>query len=322
MLYIDNPVGAGFSFTKNVNGFVTSEDDVARDLYSALSQFFQVFSDYANNDFYVTGESYAGKYIPAISYKIHQENQVSGNKKINLKGLAIGDGAIDPLIMFTHYSELLYWTAFADQDEVLAVKKYEDTIRRGIEAKDWITAFRAFDEFMNGDFYPYPTYYTNITGTTNYFNFGDPNYPPNPYPAYLQQTAVRSALHVGTYGYQDYNQTTEFYLMHDWMKSVAHLMPTLLNNYKVMTYNGQYDIILGPPAAEKYYRTMDWDGKNDYLRAKKKLWSPPTAPVAGYVRSARNYRQVVLLHAGHMVPADQPLAAYDMITRFVDGVPF
>jgi len=27
-----------------------------------LTQFFQVFPDYAKNDFYVTGESYGGKY--------------------------------------------------------------------------------------------------------------------------------------------------------------------------------------------------------------------------------------------------------------------
>ncbi len=41
MLYIDNPVGTGFSFTDSVAGFVQNENDVARDLYSALTQFFQ-----------------------------------------------------------------------------------------------------------------------------------------------------------------------------------------------------------------------------------------------------------------------------------------
>ena len=42
---------------------------------------------FQDNDFYVTGESYAGKYIPAISYKIHQANQDLNEKekKINFK---------------------------------------------------------------------------------------------------------------------------------------------------------------------------------------------------------------------------------------------
>ncbi|XP_006506682.1 probable serine carboxypeptidase CPVL isoform X4 [Mus musculus] len=56
MLYIDNPVGTGFSFTDHFQGYATSEDDVAQDLYSALIQFFTLFPEYAKNDFYVTGE--------------------------------------------------------------------------------------------------------------------------------------------------------------------------------------------------------------------------------------------------------------------------
>ena len=42
---------------------------------------------FQDNDFFVTGESYAGKYIPAISYKIHQANKDLEEKerKINFK---------------------------------------------------------------------------------------------------------------------------------------------------------------------------------------------------------------------------------------------
>ena len=57
---------------------------MASDLYEALQQFFTLFPDLRKNDFYVTGESYAGKYVPAISYKIHTENP-KANKKINFK---------------------------------------------------------------------------------------------------------------------------------------------------------------------------------------------------------------------------------------------
>ena len=41
-------------------------------------------------------QSYAGKYIPAIGYKIHMSNKNSSKLFINLKGLAIGDGLCDP----------------------------------------------------------------------------------------------------------------------------------------------------------------------------------------------------------------------------------
>jgi len=322
LLYIDNPVGAGWSFTSSTAGYVTDQEQVADNLYSALVQFFQVFPDYSGNDFYVTGESYAGKYVPSISHRIFLEN-TRGNGKINLKGLAIGDGATDPLTMFTGYSDLLYYVGLADEREAAHMKSVEARIVNLINAERYVDAFGLFDEMLNGDFFPYHTYYTNITGSTNYFNLGDPVYPPNPYPSFFNLTSTRAALHVGTYGYWDYNQTVESYLISDWMRSVADVMPDLLNNYKVLVYNGQLDIILGVALAEKYYRTIPWDGQVEYLSAKKTIWQAPgESTIAGYVRAVRNFRQVVVRGAGHMVPADQPTRAYDMITRFVENIPF
>ena len=48
-------VGTGYSFSDQ-GGLSTTEYEVAENLYSCLSQFFTVFSDYQNNDFYITGE--------------------------------------------------------------------------------------------------------------------------------------------------------------------------------------------------------------------------------------------------------------------------
>jgi vitellogenic carboxypeptidase-like protein len=98
LLFIDNPVGTGFSFTSHEQGYARSQDDVARDLYNALTQFFQIYSEYASNPFYVSGESYAGKYVPSITYRIHVENQNPHVKtRINLKGMTIGNGLCDPV---------------------------------------------------------------------------------------------------------------------------------------------------------------------------------------------------------------------------------
>jgi vitellogenic carboxypeptidase-like protein len=108
LLFIDNPVCTGYSFTSNDSGYARSQDDVARDLYSALTQFFQIYTDYANNPFIVTGESYAGKYVPSITYKIHVENQNPQVKvRINLAGLSMGNGWTDPYRQYT-YGPLLY----------------------------------------------------------------------------------------------------------------------------------------------------------------------------------------------------------------------
>ena len=61
MLYIDQPAGTGFSFTDDIRGYAKNQYDVSKDLYEALSQFYQLCPGLLQNDFFVTGESYGGK---------------------------------------------------------------------------------------------------------------------------------------------------------------------------------------------------------------------------------------------------------------------
>ena len=105
MIYIDNPTGTGFSHTGSA-GLVTDQDEVATDLYELLTQFFTMFPEYQPNDFFVFGESYAGKYVPTISRKIHDENPTAAIP-INFKGLGIGNGAMDP-VNTDLYADFLY----------------------------------------------------------------------------------------------------------------------------------------------------------------------------------------------------------------------
>lgn len=65
-----------------------------------------VHPDMADRDFYVTGESYAGHYVPAVSNRLfHEMKKPSAGKKINFKGFAIGNGLTDPGIQYGAYSD-------------------------------------------------------------------------------------------------------------------------------------------------------------------------------------------------------------------------
>lgn len=56
LLYIDNPVGTGFSFVDKDEGYAKNEVDVGNDLYNALLQFYTLFPNQQKNKFYVTGK--------------------------------------------------------------------------------------------------------------------------------------------------------------------------------------------------------------------------------------------------------------------------
>jgi serine carboxypeptidase-like clade 4 len=67
--------------------------------------------------FFVTGESYAGHYIPAISSRIIQANQNKEGLPINIQGSAIGNGWVDPYIQYGAYAEFAYdfYITFCDK---------------------------------------------------------------------------------------------------------------------------------------------------------------------------------------------------------------
>lgn len=321
MLYIDNPVGTGFSFTNSSKGLSTDENHVATNLYSALTQFFKVFNDYQKNDFYITGESYAGKYIPAIGYKIHHENP-KAHLKINLVGLILGDALIDPEHMVSGYGELVYQFGLATRAEAdFIIDKTKEAVKY-IQKGDFEQAFAIFDFLVNGDIYPYPTYFFNVTGTTDYYNYLRTESPEEfgYYVPFINTTSTRKAIHVGKNAFHDNNPDVEMALLNDIMASMAYNFSVLLDNYKVLLYNGNLDIIVGAPLTEDFMRQLKWSGQSDYLKATKQVWRVKSSDkeVAGYIRHAKKLQQVVVRNAGHIVPFDQPERALAMVKNFID----
>merc|ERR1711871_984542 len=102
LVYIDQPAGTGFSYGL---GMDKNEDGVSRDMYSFLQVFFKAHPQYAANDFFVVGESYAGHYVPATTHQIwaNNKNLPNGAIKINLKGVAVGNGLTEPTIQYEYY---------------------------------------------------------------------------------------------------------------------------------------------------------------------------------------------------------------------------
>ena len=63
MLWIDQPTGVGFSYGDS-GDYDHDEKGVRDDMYFFLQAFFKAHPEYAQNDFYVFGESYGGHYAP------------------------------------------------------------------------------------------------------------------------------------------------------------------------------------------------------------------------------------------------------------------
>ncbi|XP_017215598.1 serine carboxypeptidase-like 26 isoform X3 [Daucus carota subsp. sativus] len=88
LLFVESPVGVGFSYTNTSSDLDILDDQfVAEDTYNFLVNWLQRYSQWSSHDFYISGESYAGHYVPQLAELIHNRNKdISENPFINLKG--------------------------------------------------------------------------------------------------------------------------------------------------------------------------------------------------------------------------------------------
>lgn len=325
LIYIDNPVGTGFSFTDSEDGYAKNEIDVGNNLYEGMKQFYQLFPELRSNEFFISGESYAGKYVPALGHAILKMSKKSTEKPhINLKGLAIGNGLSDPRHQLK-YSSYLYQLGLIDLN---GEKLMHDLEQRGIKCinqKDFECAFNVFDELINMDQLPSGSVFKNLTGFNMYFNYlkTDDDGSGDVMGEFLQLPSTRKCIHVGnnTFHDTDKENKVEIHLKLDVMDSVTTWVSELLSNYKLLIYNGQLDIIVAYPLTESYLQRLKFSGSDEYKTAKRMIWKVD-GEIAGYVKTAGNLTECLVRNAGHMAPADQPKWVLDMILRFTTGKGF
>ncbi|KAK6159381.1 hypothetical protein DH2020_006695 [Rehmannia glutinosa] len=88
ILFLESPAGVGFSYSNTTSDYVTGDTRTAADSYTFLVNWFERFPEYKTRDFYITGESYAGHYVPQLAQLIMNNNKITNQTVINLKGIA------------------------------------------------------------------------------------------------------------------------------------------------------------------------------------------------------------------------------------------
>ncbi|CAG8631622.1 22555_t:CDS:10 [Dentiscutata erythropus] len=103
LLFVDQPVGSGFSFTFNSSNYLRNFTSESTGFLSFLDAFITIFPEFAQEEMYIAGGNYAGTLISYVASAIlARNNQTSTptNLKYNLQGIAIGNGWIDPLTQY------------------------------------------------------------------------------------------------------------------------------------------------------------------------------------------------------------------------------
>lgn len=93
MIFVEQPVTVGFSYTTEEKDKVFGDDQAAEDNYLVLAKFLERYPHLREKDLHLSGESYGGHYLPTLAkYIVDKNDEISdATQKMNLKGFILGN---------------------------------------------------------------------------------------------------------------------------------------------------------------------------------------------------------------------------------------
>ncbi|XP_049512894.1 probable serine carboxypeptidase CPVL [Dermacentor silvarum] len=322
VLYVDLPVGAGFSFTNETHGYPTKLEDIVGHVQEFLTQFLKVFSEYENREIYLAGESYGARYSVAIAYYWNLTGMQ--NLKLNLKGVIGGNGFLGPVLDVADSTEFLYSmsmlnasgrTRFGGQFEMMRqLQASQNTTLKMYALKLLFETIFTNDET--------PTLFQNLT---LYNDHASPMFTRRPLQmlycfGFLNDSTTKVALHAGmNTNFQINNPFLLLSFATDWLRDISAFNERVLNESRVLFYTGQMDALFPSVNQRNYFRSLNWTYADDYRNATRCPWKPHDYyyGFAGYIKTAHEFTEAVILGMSHYGAAEKPDEAYYLITEFI-----
>ncbi|XP_038663064.1 lysosomal protective protein-like [Scyliorhinus canicula] len=338
VLYLESPAGVGFSYSNSKN-YATNDIKVAENNYLALLAFFRKFPSFQHNDFYVTGESYGGVYVPSLTLKI-----ANGLAKINLKGFAVGNGLSSTyfndqsVVYFGYYHGLFGDTLWKNLNTYCCLGGSCNFVTNSnYNCRE--SVYKVFSILYSSGLNMYALYMNCAGGVTgsnvqfrtelkNLFRFYQFEVPEKPATlsssgvpcvndtnvrTWLNRADVRKALHipdfVQTWGicssvvsdsyHRIYNNMQDFYLK------------LLSKGLRALVYNGDTDMVCNFLGENWFVQSLNQKKTMDY-----QPWIYNNQ-IAGFHERYGNLTFLTVKGAGHLVPEWAPARALNMIRSFL-----
>ena len=344
MLYLEAPVGVGFSYSDNPKAdYATDDDQTALDSTAAMNRFFELYPELKPNDFFITGESYAGVYVPTLAEELLYAAGNGTYTGAPLTGIAVGNGCTGNEVgscggQRTQYdAEYLLGTAFIP-------RSLKDTIRASCPA-NWthpapacaaalaemhatvghVNLYNVYGDCVSGSeeaAYGAAHVKAGFAATPSMLGLGGPDACINSIlgSAWMNQPAVLQASHVveqpfkwSTCGNQIHYTTTRANLPRD-------TYPFLISKIRVVIYNGDWD------ACVPYTDNEAWtEGMGYAVDAPWHAWTYNGDQVAGYAttyKTPTNFSFVTVRGGRHEVPETAPAQAAELLRRLIAGEAF
>ncbi|KAM5584312.1 serine carboxypeptidase-like 51 [Rosa sericea] len=343
LLFVDSPVGTGFSFVEDNALFVKNDVEAATDLTTLLKEIFNRNERLQKSPLFIVAESYGGKFAVTLGLSALKAIE-EGTLKLRLGGVALGDSWISPEDFVLSWGPLLKDVSRIDDNGLEKSNSVAQLIKQQIKdgkLEDATNSWRNLEDLIRAgsndvDFYnflldsgmdPVSVATTEISQNlfalkryTRYLNFlrhsslapggnGDLDT--------LLNGVIKRKLKIipnnVTWGMQSDDVFAA--MTGDFMRPrIDEVDQLLAKGVNVTIYNGQVDLICATKGTEAWVEKLKWDGLQQFLnQSRTPLYCGSDRFTRGFTRSYKNLHFYWILGAGHFVPVDQPCIALNMV---------
>ncbi|OIS95624.1 serine carboxypeptidase-like 50 [Nicotiana attenuata] len=266
LLFLDNPIGTGFSMAATPEEIPRNQNDVAKHLFIATRKFLKLDRSFKTRPIYFTGESYAVKYVPAFGYYTLTKNaRLPESSRVNLAGIAIGNGLTDPVTQVGTHALNAYYSGLINEKEKTQLEKLQDVAIILTKNGNWREATKARSRVLRT--------LVNMTGLADIHDFRRLKpYEDELVVKLLSNVEIKKAIKAKeTIVFDECSELVGNVLHDDVMKSVKYMVEFLVKNTRVLLYQGQFDLQDGVVSTEAWMKKMKWEGVDEFLEAKRKV---------------------------------------------------
>lgn len=352
VLWIESPAGVGWSIAGTDADLDTDDVTQSEDAYAALLSWYAKFPEFLSNKLFVTGESYAGVYVPYLAWQIDQHNAAGAETQINLGGFMVGNGATNwdfdvwpsfpatvanfSIIPNSLYQKYLssdchaYFHNVYPATETEACKDVAKQLANLTIELNWYDLYRKNYDLAAAS----PRLgSTVIGGETRTYRRGMTMAEYTPWAAhildsrsahtrngdylsdYMNREDVRAAFNLddSVPAWEMCSETLRYQVAE---KASFWIYPELRNKYKLMFYSGDTDGAVPTYGTKQWIKELGWDVVEPWRQ-----WLTNGTP-SGYVEKYDGLDFVTVKGVGHMAPQWARQAVTEMMSAYIHDEDF
>ncbi|XP_073826835.1 retinoid-inducible serine carboxypeptidase-like [Musca autumnalis] len=309
VLFIDSPLGSGFSHVDDIRLLPSTNKEIVEDLVTFMKEFYEVHREFEDVPLHIFSQSYGGKMAPEFALELYYAIE-RGELRSNFKSVALGSPWTSPIDSVMSWGPLLLNMGIVDKDGYNMIMESTNRIEEYARNEKWNKAFK---EYVNTSHITMKvTENVSFHNILKYLKEEDDEQVSNHNLILksLMRGPVSKAL--GIPSNVKWSSQKSLVFMNDasdFFRPVINIVNNILNNtdLKVAVLSGQLDLICATPGTVNWIDKLEWIYRQEYAEAPR-IGIRIDNNLELYEKSGGNLTMFWVNRAGHMIPADNPIA--------------